>query len=75
MVVEFRGRGLRPPQKSRRKGPGGLLLHPREHVRVDRERKGRGAVTKALLDYLGVHARPEQVGDVGMPQVVETDPG
>ena len=53
-------------QKPRCDRFGSLLLHSREHVRVDCQSKGRGAVTQAFLNDFRMNTRPEQLGGVSV---------
>jgi hypothetical protein len=53
---------------------GRVLLHAGQHVRIKIERDADLGVPEALAGDLGVNARREQVGRVGMAQVVEADP-
>ena len=54
---------------------GSVGLHPGKDVLVDLHREGHAGVAEAFTDHLDRHAGLEQEGCVGMPHVVEPDPG
>ena len=56
-------------------GRNGILLHPRNDVAVQVQRDPDLAVTQPLAGDLGVDAVGEQVGSVGVPKIMEPEPG